>query len=109
MISCFSDRFEQEGYQIYNKLEQLLLSGGQAELCEGDNDVVFSLHSEGLLKDDLLVQLQSFRLGESVKSSIYSMSLLVMNIRQQIDTTQTYRLTTATSACSNRKKFQPTT
>ena len=36
VISCISNKHEQEGYQIYSKIEQLLLNGGQEVESEGD-------------------------------------------------------------------------
>ena len=31
LIQCISDRFNQEGYQVYSKLEQMLVNDGQSE------------------------------------------------------------------------------
>ncbi len=55
--TCIGDRFKQEGYQMYCKLEQLLVKGGQPE---SEVDEVLKFYGSDFEKDTLLAQLQLF-------------------------------------------------
>ena len=56
VTSCISERFEQEGYQMYKNLEQLLLKGDQGE----EADALFALYSDDFDRDELQAQLHTF-------------------------------------------------
>ena len=44
VVGCIQDRFEQEGYRVYNKLENILINGDQGT----DSDEVFYLYQEDI-------------------------------------------------------------
>ena len=57
VIGCISDRFKQEGYQMYSKLEQLLIM--EKENKE-DTDEVLKFYGSDFEKDELITQLHLF-------------------------------------------------
>lgn len=62
VIAQIKNRFEQEGYQMYSKLEQLL----QKKCCV---DEVLDFYGDDFIRDDLLAQLDNFHANHSVDSS----------------------------------------
>ena len=46
------DRFDQEGYKIYSKLELLLLKAGKKDQNYDDYDYIFQLYQSDLVKAD---------------------------------------------------------
>ena len=63
MTSCISERFEQEGYQMYKNLEQLLLKGDQGE----EADALFALYSEDFDGDALQALLHTFHTNYKIE------------------------------------------
>ena len=57
LIGCISDRFEQEGYQMYSKVEQLLV---KTEQDSGEVDEVLKFYGSDFEKGSLLAQLHVF-------------------------------------------------
>ena len=55
VIACISDRFKQEGYQMYSNLEQLLITKERPN--EEDIDAVVKLYGSDFEKDKLITQL----------------------------------------------------
>ncbi len=64
--TCIGNRFKQEGYGMYCKLEQLLLKGGQPD-CEVDE--VLKFYGSDFDKDTLLAQLHLFHVNFPVKQT----------------------------------------
>jgi len=60
VIARITDRFEQEGYQMYSKLEKLLIKKQDEDLNE-----VFEFYGNDFEKDTLLAQLDSFHANYS--------------------------------------------
>ena len=58
VIGCISDRFIQEGYQMYSNLEQLLITEEQPK--EEDIDAVLKFYGSDFEKDKLITQLHLF-------------------------------------------------
>ena len=58
VIGCISDRFKQEGYQMYSNLEQLLITKEQPN--EEDIDAVLKFYGSDFEKDKLITQLYLF-------------------------------------------------
>ena len=57
IIACIGNRFEQEGYQMYSKLEQMLVNDRQSEV---DKDEVLKFFGSDFEKATLLTQLHLF-------------------------------------------------
>ena len=57
VIGCIGDRFKQEGYQMYSKLEQLLIMEKQNK---EDTDEVLEFYGSDFEKDELITQLRLF-------------------------------------------------
>lgn len=57
------ERFEQESYHIYSKLEQLILKGDQGD----ESDELFNLYHDDFNRDTLQVQLSTFYANYSIK------------------------------------------
>ena len=56
-INCIENRFDQPGYQIYSRLESLLVKAANKLDYEEDIDFVVKVHGEDVSKDQLKVQL----------------------------------------------------
>ena len=65
--TCISDRFDQEGNQMYRKLEQLLITRNQ---LENDTDGVLKLYGNDFTRDTLLAQLDLFHTNYPLEGNI---------------------------------------
>ena len=57
VICCITDRFEQEGYQMYSEVEQLLM---KTERADGEVDEVLKFYGSDFENNTLLTQLRIF-------------------------------------------------
>lgn len=68
IVNCIRDRFDQEGYKIYSKLQQLLLKTcNQQHVDEELLKFVCDFYGEDLRKGELRVQLET--LGETMEAT----------------------------------------
>lgn len=76
VINCISNRFDQEEYKMYSKLESILLKKDQNY---DDYDDMFELYHSDIVKDQLLTQLQMLHVNYSINtdSNLYSILTLV--------------------------------
>ncbi len=51
---CIKDRYDQDGYKIYCKLEMLLLKGHQEDRNYSHYDELFELYQRDIVKDDFV-------------------------------------------------------
>ena len=63
VTGCIKERFEQESYRIYSKLEQLILKGDQGD----ESDELFLLYQDDFNRETLQVQLSTFHVNYSIK------------------------------------------
>jgi hypothetical protein len=78
-----SARFEQEGYKVYAKLEELLLKGvdvGEESYC----DDLFKLYRDDFKSNSLLVQLRTFHVNYKIEDgmSIHDVFKMVQGISE---------------------------
>ncbi len=64
--SCIQNRFEQEGFQTYSRLEQLLIRGDTGS----ENDDLFDLYHDDFNRSTLEAQLFCFHSNYSIKEDI---------------------------------------
>ena len=80
VIARITDRFEQEGYQMYSKLEKLLRK------LENDLDELIEFYGNDFEKDVLLAQLDNFHanyaFGQNVRCMILSRLLKLYLVRR---------------------------
>ena len=109
VIACISDRFNQEGYQVYSKLEQILVNDGQSE---EEIDEVLTFYGSDFQKDTLLPQLHLFHSSYPAdkRTCIYDIISLVkdMSVGKKVLMDQVIKLVRlvlvmpATNAISDR-------
>ena len=79
VINCIKDRYDQDGYKIYCKLEMLLLKGDHEDRNYSHYDEVFELYQRDIVKDDFLAQLKMFHTIYNIYTgmNLYSIVSLV--------------------------------
>lgn len=80
VIARIKDRFDQEGYHKYSKLEKLLMK----KCDEESSDDVLDFYGDDFVKDDLLAQLDNFHANHSFDPgfSIHDVFLVFKNMSE---------------------------
>ena len=63
VVGCIQDSFEQEGYRVYSKLENILINGDQGT----DSDEVFYLYQEDIDRGLFNLQLSTLHANYNIK------------------------------------------
>jgi len=108
VTGCIKERFEQESYCIYSKLEQLILKGDQGD----ESDELFDLYHDDFNRDTLQVQLSTFHANYSIKEEtgihgvleiVRSMSVAERNlVSELVKVIRTVLVAPATNSISER-------
>lgn len=80
VIGCISDRFQQEGYRMYCKVEQLLLKTEQDH--GGEVDEILKFYGSDFEKDSLLTQLHVFHTNYpmEMRSNVHDIASIVRDM-----------------------------
>lgn len=111
VTGCISERFDQEGYKVYNRLEQLLLKGKQG-ISECDYSELRKLYHDDFNNDLLVTQLCTFHCNYKIDGNmnIHDVIKIVENMSeaeksffsQVVKLTQLLMVIPATNAISER-------
>ena len=80
-INCIENRFDQPGYQIYSRLESLLVKAANKLDYEEDIDFVVKFYGEDLSKDQLKVQLDILAANLPVMTERYDLPSLLSQLK----------------------------
>ena len=71
IVTCLEDRFDQQGYRVYSRLEQLLLKACKGESYTEELGIITEYYGADLSTDDLKVQLLTLSTNLDTSSDIF--------------------------------------